>query len=111
MEWPTYTSSPEAAHDLAMIARVAAQDLTQMLDRLPDSVREEVRGHAFALCCAFLSLHGVHVGEFATQGEAEALVLERAARLFEECPACRTWTADVVEQVNLRRVRGQPGGG
>jgi hypothetical protein len=111
MEWPTFTPSPEAAHDLAMIARVVAQDLTQMLGRLPESVREGVRDHAFALRCAFLSLHDVHVGEFATPGEADALVQERAARLFEECPACRTWEADVVEQVNLRRVRGQPGGG
>jgi len=111
MDWPTFAPSPEAAHDVAMIAREAAQDLAQLVGRLPDSDREEVRGHAFALRCAFLSLHGVHVGEFATPGEAEALVQERAARLFEECPACRTWTADVVEQVNLRRVRGQRGGG
>jgi hypothetical protein len=110
MEWPTFTPSPEQAHDLAMIARVVAQDLTQMLGRLPDSLREEVSGHAFALLCSYLSLHGVHVGEFATPGEAEALVQERAARLFEECLACRTWNADVAEQVNVRRVLGEPGG-
>jgi hypothetical protein len=108
MEWPTFRPGRQATHDLAMVVRLVAQDLTVLLRQVPSSAREDVRGHAFALRCAYLSLHGIRVEDLADAGEVSSVVEQRAARVFEECPACRTWRADIFEQLNLRRLRDDP---